>query len=72
MEFKVIRTREQYQAYLDEVHSLIMLNPAIGSPESDRLELLSVLIDVILKRECISVRFTDKLESAFFVLYVNE
>ncbi|MBV6597688.1 hypothetical protein JL991_18730, partial [Acinetobacter baumannii] len=45
MEFKVIRTREQYQAYLDEVHSLIMLNPAIGSPESDRLELLSVLIE---------------------------
>ncbi|HCU39394.1 MAG TPA: hypothetical protein DF293_03240 [Acinetobacter nosocomialis] len=45
MEFKVIRTREQYQAYLPEVHSLIMLNPAIGSPESDRLELLSVLIE---------------------------
>lgn len=45
MEFKVIRTREQYQAYLDEVHSLIMQNPAIGSPESDRLELLSVLIE---------------------------
>lgn len=45
MEFKVIRTREQHQMYLDEVHSLIMLNPSLSSPESDRLELLSVLIE---------------------------
>lgn len=42
---KVIQTEQQHRTYLEEVHSLILKAPQIGSPESDRLELLTVLIE---------------------------
>lgn len=45
MEAKVIHTEEQYQAYLDEVQLLISQCPKVHSPESDRLELLTVLLE---------------------------
>jgi HTH-type transcriptional regulator/antitoxin HigA len=44
-DIKVIQTEQQHRAYLEEVHSLIMKMPQIGTPESDRLELLTVLIE---------------------------
>lgn len=45
MEAKVIRTEEQYTAYLDEVQELISVSPKLNSKESDRLELLTVLLE---------------------------
>ncbi|MCR1806282.1 ImmA/IrrE family metallo-endopeptidase [Stenotrophomonas geniculata] len=45
MDAKVIRTEEQYLAYLREVQELMAHQPAAGSAESDRLELLTVLIE---------------------------
>ncbi len=45
MEAKVIRTEDQYWAYLDEVQSLISENPKLNSKKSDRLELLTVLLE---------------------------
>lgn len=45
MDAKVIRTEEQYLAYLSEVQQLMARQVAIGSPENDRLELLTVLIE---------------------------
>jgi len=45
MDTKVIRTEEQYLAYLREVQELMALQPAAGSAEGDRLEVLTVLIE---------------------------
>lgn len=42
---KVIQTEQQHRAYLEEVHALIMKNPQLGTPDSERLELLTVLIE---------------------------
>jgi HTH-type transcriptional regulator/antitoxin HigA len=42
---KVIQTEQQHREYLDEVHTLIMKMPQLGTPESDRMELLTVLIE---------------------------
>lgn len=44
-ELKVIRSNAQYEAYLNEIQSLISMEPKIGTPESDRLDLLAVLIE---------------------------
>lgn len=44
-EIKVIQTEQQHRAYLEEVHSLIIKMPPLGTPDSDRLELLTVLIE---------------------------
>lgn len=45
MEAKVIRTEEQYAAYLDEVQALISEGPKLNSKKSERLELLTVLLE---------------------------
>lgn len=45
MDAKVIRTEEQYLTYLREVQELMARQPAAGSVEGDRLELLTVLIE---------------------------
>lgn len=45
MEAKLIRTEDQYRSYLTEVQALIAESPAPGSRASDRLELLTVLIE---------------------------
>lgn len=45
MNAKVIRTEEQYRAYLEELMQFTANAPALGTPESDRLELISVLIE---------------------------
>jgi HTH-type transcriptional regulator/antitoxin HigA len=45
MEPKVIRTEDQYRSYLDELQTLVAKAPAPGSTDSDRLELLTVVIE---------------------------
>jgi HTH-type transcriptional regulator/antitoxin HigA len=45
MEPKVIRTRDQYDAYLSEVQAIMAKAPSQNTPESDRLELLTVLLE---------------------------
>lgn len=45
MDTKVIRSAEQHQAYLAEMQNLIAGNPRLGTPEAERLELLSVLVE---------------------------
>ena len=42
---KVIRTQEQYEQYLDEIMSLMARGTGLASSDSDRLELLSVLVE---------------------------
>jgi HTH-type transcriptional regulator/antitoxin HigA len=45
MEIKIIRSEQQYEEYLSEVSRLIRQNPSKGTPEADKLELISVLIE---------------------------
>ena len=45
MEAKVVRTDQQYTAYLEELQSLIARGSHLKAAESDRLELLSVLLE---------------------------
>lgn len=45
MDPKVIRTAEQYDAYLGEVQALLAKQSSLTVPESDRLELLTVLLE---------------------------
>lgn len=42
---RVIKTEGQYQSYLSEVQSLLLSSPKIGSEDSERLELLTVLLE---------------------------
>lgn len=42
---KIIKTDEQYHAYLAEVDRLAADDPAPGTPEGDRLELLAKLVE---------------------------
>lgn len=44
MEVKPIRNEEDYRAMLREVSALVNLDPELGTPEGDRLEVLSTLI----------------------------
>jgi HTH-type transcriptional regulator/antitoxin HigA len=42
---KIIKTDDQYRAYLGEVDRLVADDPAPGSPDGDRLELLAKLVE---------------------------
>ncbi|MGM0704088.1 MAG: ImmA/IrrE family metallo-endopeptidase [Pseudomonadota bacterium] len=45
MEARVIRTEEQYHSYLSEVQELLSVGPDLSSEESERVDLLTVLIE---------------------------
>lgn len=45
IEAKVIRTKEQYDAYLGEVQKLMASGPSLNSEKSERLELFTVLLE---------------------------
>lgn len=45
LEAKVIKTEEQYHSYLDEVQKIMSKGHGITSEESDRLEILTVLLE---------------------------
>lgn len=44
MEPKIVKTEDQYKAYLAEVERLAAEDPAPGTPDGDRLELLAKLV----------------------------
>lgn len=50
MDYKVIKSDDQYEATLAATEELVALDPASGTPEAERLELLSVLIEDYEKR----------------------
>lgn len=50
MEAKVIKTQEHYHTVLQEAEKLVARDPAAGSPDADRLELLTVIIEDFEKR----------------------
>jgi HTH-type transcriptional regulator/antitoxin HigA len=62
---KIIKTEEQYLEYFNEVHSLIISSPNLGTEESDRLELLSMLIEDYEKQKY-PVEAPDPIDAIFF------
>ncbi|WP_236193515.1 ImmA/IrrE family metallo-endopeptidase [Pseudomonas faucium] len=62
---KIIKTEEQYLEYFHEVHSLIISSPRLGSEESDRLELLSMLIEDYEKQKY-PVEAPDPIDAILF------
>lgn len=62
---KIIKTEEQYLEYFNEVNSLIVKSPRLGSPDSDRLELLSVLIEDYEKQKY-PVEAPDPVDAILF------
>jgi HTH-type transcriptional regulator/antitoxin HigA len=50
MEVKAIRTEEDYLAALREVSALIDLDPAVDSPEGERLDVLGTLVQAFEAR----------------------
>ena len=42
---RVIKTAEEYEGMLAEIEALVDLNPALGSADADRLELLTLLVE---------------------------
>ncbi len=50
MDYKVIKSDDQYEAILAVVENLVARDPAVGTPEAERLELLSLLIENYEKR----------------------
>lgn len=62
---KIIKTEEQYLEYFNEVHSLIISSPKLGTEESDRLELLSMLIEDYEKQKY-PVEAPDPIDAILF------
>ncbi|WP_249172230.1 ImmA/IrrE family metallo-endopeptidase [Burkholderia vietnamiensis] len=65
MEPKVIRSDEQYQAYLGEIHTLMERMPAGGTGEADKLELLSVLVEAY-ENQRFPVEMPDPIDAITF------
>lgn len=65
MEAKVIRTEDQHRHYLDEVQVLMARTPQPGSVDSDRLELLTVLIEAY-ENSKFPIESPDPIEAILF------
>lgn len=46
MEIKAIKTKEDYRVALSRVEELVTLDPVLGSPDADLLDVLSTLLSV--------------------------
>ncbi|MFJ3048265.1 ImmA/IrrE family metallo-endopeptidase [Herbaspirillum chlorophenolicum] len=68
MDTKVIRSDEQHQAYLLEMQNLIAGDPASGSSEAERLELLSVLIEAYESQKY-PVEVPDPIDAILFRMH---
>jgi len=62
---KVIKTNKEYENALNEVKKLVKLDPPVGSPEADRLELL-VLIISNYEREKFPIELPTPIEAIKF------
>lgn len=62
---KVIKTEREHEAAMSEISSLIDRDPDPGTPEADRLELLSLLVENY-ETETLPKRIPDPLEAIRF------
>lgn len=65
MDTKVIRTEQQHLAYVDEIQTLIAKMPEPGTPDSDRLELLTVLVEAY-ENQKYPVEAPDPIDAILF------
>ena len=45
MQLKILKTEKDYDNALNKIDELMKLNPKLGTPESDELEILALLIE---------------------------
>ncbi|GBQ78128.1 hypothetical protein AA14337_1044 [Acetobacter malorum DSM 14337] len=65
MDAKIIRTEDQYHAYLKEVGDLIVRSDALTRDEQNRMEVLTVLIESYENGKC-PVEPTDPIDAILF------
>lgn len=65
MDAKIIRTEDQYHAYLKEVGDLIVRSEVLTADEQNRMEVLTVLIESYENGKC-PVEPTDPIDAILF------
>ena len=65
MDNQVIKNKTQHEKYLAEVERLIALDPKLGTPDGDRLDLLSVLVETY-EKEHFPIEKPDPIEAILF------
>lgn len=68
MDAKVIHTEQQYKIYIEEIQKLISSFPKLGSPESDKLELFSILIEAYENKNY-PIEALDPVEAILFRMH---
>src|SRR5215217_6178367 len=68
IELRIIKTEEQYRSYLAEVDRLAADDPASGTGDGDRLELLAKLIEDY-EKERFKFRRPDPVEAILFRMH---
>lgn len=70
MEIKPIHTEADYRTMLREVSMLVDLDPAVGTPDGDRLEVLSTLVEAY-ERKHFPISAPDPIEAIKFSMEQN-
>jgi HTH-type transcriptional regulator/antitoxin HigA len=65
MQRRKVKTRKEYHHFLKELDALMDLNPKLGTPESARLEELSILLEEYEKKE-FPMELPDPIEAIKF------
>jgi len=65
MDVRIIKTKQQYRRYLEEVDRLVPLDPDPETPEGARLELLAKLVEDY-EKERFKFRKPDPVEAILF------
>lgn len=64
---KLIKTKEEYHEALDEAHKLVLLDPEHDTPDAERLDLLTLLINDYEHRT-FKIDFPDPVDAIKFVM----
>lgn len=65
MDIRPIRTEDDYQVALKEVSALVELDPAIDSPEGERLDVLATLVEAYEAKH-FPIELPDPIEAIKF------
>ncbi len=65
MELRVIKSEKEYKIALAEVERLITLDPELGTPDADRLDLLAMVVETYEKKR-FSIALPSPIEAILF------
>jgi HTH-type transcriptional regulator/antitoxin HigA len=65
MEIKPVRTNKDYKAALKEIAVLMVSDPALGTPDGDRLDILSTLVEAY-EQKAFPMDLPDPVEAIKF------